>query len=81
MRLLARHAIQTVLRQENRELLGGGAGVRQKATTGYLNLAQAAALEPEKPIQQVAQRKVSGYLDRPFSKFDFYSLDFRRTLR
>ncbi|KAH8259357.1 hypothetical protein KR026_003033 [Drosophila bipectinata] len=64
MRLLARHAIQTLLRQENRELLGGGAGVRQKATTGYLKLAQAAALEPlEKPIQQVDQQKNSPLTD------------------
>ncbi|KPU78544.1 uncharacterized protein Dana_GF10488, isoform C [Drosophila ananassae] len=64
MRLLARHAIQTVLRQENRELLGGGgAGVRQKATTGYLKLAQTAALEPEKPIQQVDQLKNSPLTD------------------
>ncbi|KAH8379677.1 hypothetical protein KR009_006481 [Drosophila setifemur] len=56
MRLLARHAIQ-LLRQENG---GGGAGVRQKATTGYLKLAQ--ALEPEKPIQQV-ERKNSPLTD------------------
>ncbi|KAH8268745.1 hypothetical protein KR018_000574 [Drosophila ironensis] len=62
MRLLARHAIQALLRQENGELLGGGAGVRRKATTGYPNLATARAqpahLDLEKPMQQVDQRKV-----------------------